>query len=156
MTIPQQACGSKGHVASQSFSFSEHHYSLPAMAEATDCSCSQSGFLGLCFRSDDLSSTQVGLVLLAATIGIVTFLALLYRVTRVLLSLFILPGRSVCPSLHMPYQGLSRLTPSTASELRPSRLLGPHNWRQRWHWQRIRRPACKSRLQPHPCIANSL
>jgi hypothetical protein len=67
------------------------------MAEATNCSCSESGFLGLYFRSDDLSSTQVGLVLLAATIGIVTFLSLLYRVTRVLLSLFILPGRSVCP-----------------------------------------------------------
>jgi hypothetical protein len=108
--------------------FGEHHNSLPAMAKATDCSCSQTGFLGLCFRSDDLSSTQVGLVLLAATIGIVTFLSLLYRVTRVFLSLFILPGRSVCPSLHMPCYGPSRLTLSTAPELWPSRLLGPHNW----------------------------
>jgi hypothetical protein len=140
----------------KSFFLDEHHNSIPTMAKATDYSCSQSGFLGLCFHSDDLSSTQVGLVLLTAIIGIVTFLSLFYRVTRVLLSLFILPGRSVCPSLPHAYQGPPRLTLSTAPELWPSRLLGPHNRCQRWHWQRIRRSACKSRLQPHPCITNSL
>jgi hypothetical protein len=69
------------------------------MADATKASCSRAGFFNICLCADEFSPSQVALVLVAATIGVVTVLSLVYRITRVLLSLFLIPGKSVCPIL---------------------------------------------------------
>ena len=70
------------------------------MADATRSSCSQLGPLGLCFCADDFSPSQVAVVLFAATIGILTILSVVYCIVRVLLSLFVVPGKSVRPHFH--------------------------------------------------------
>lgn len=54
------------------------------------------GPLSFCVCADDFSPSHVVLVLLAATIGVVTVLFIVYRITRVLFSLFVMPGKSVC------------------------------------------------------------
>jgi hypothetical protein len=77
------------------------------MANATRSSCSQLGPLGLCFCSDDLSPSQVAVVLVAATVGVLTVLSTLYGVVRVLLSLFVIPGKSVFPLPPLPSSLLS-------------------------------------------------
>lgn len=72
---------------------------------------------------------------------------------RVLLSLFILPGKSVsctCDPLK------ARILISSAFFVRPPWLMGSHNWCQRWHRKGIRSFARCKRLQSRPRFAHTI
>src|SRR2546423_1533854 len=98
MTIP--GCGFRGHLQGHYWFFLfqniQDFITAGVMAQKSECPCTSSSFIPLCFCSDEFSASKVALVLVAATIGVVTVLSLLYRVTRVVLSLFVIPGKSVC------------------------------------------------------------
>ena len=99
--------------------------------------------------------TQTLPPLFVVVVGIITLLSLFYRFTRVLLSLFVVPGKSV-QSILDPIRPASKLTRITVIILRPSRLLGHHNRCQRWHRQRIRPCPRQSRLQPPPRLSHAV
>ena len=98
-------------------------------------------------------------------VGIASFAAPIISTVRVLLSLFVLPGKSVC--LLYASSSCSHTTPqslcfcktnlvSPAHHIRSPRHLGCHHRCQRWHWQGICPLPRIEGLQPHSRFPNSV
>lgn len=79
---------------------------------------------------------------------------------RLLLSLFVINGKSVCFLLSCLSQSdfittnKPMLTPPTASNLRQERHLGSRHRRLGWHRKRIRYPTCPERFQSCPDLSH--
>jgi hypothetical protein len=87
-------------------------------------------------------------------IGGITVLTVLFQITRVLLSIFILPGTPVRPPTHPVL--LSMLIAVQDPIFWTKRLVGCCHRCQRWHWQAVRDTVSARRLQCCPRVPNRL
>jgi hypothetical protein len=87
--------------------------------------------------------------------GVAAFAAPVISTIRVLLSLFVLPGKSVS-SLCISFICKAVTDTPPAYHLRSSRHLGPHNRCLRRHWQGICSLSCSQRIQPYSRLTHAI
>ena len=88
--------------------------------------------------------------------GFLTFSLYVTHFTRLVLSLFILPGRSVCTNFPSSSFYI-RLKSSSAPYIRSTlEIMGSCHWSFRWYWERVCDPALSSRLFNSPRLSYCL